>query len=201
MTLYDRILGNPWVYDKVRTFVVGGFAAYQSAFDWLELEDVDVLLDVGCGTGATFNFINHSGEYHGFDTDARAIETFRRKHAERNLQLYPRRLTPEDMERILPTKGLLIGVLHHLDDAAVESLFDILARGRTLQKLVTLDTVYVRGQYANNILASLDRGRHVRTERRYRELMDSSSFSVEHAAFLRSGNGLAAYYATCLSAA
>jgi SAM-dependent methyltransferase len=198
MTLYDRILGNPWVYDKVRPFVVGGFSAYQQAFNWLELQEQDVLLDIGCGTGAAFNFLQHAGPYHGFDLDTRALERFRTVHTGTNVHLHSHYITEKDIEAIRPSKVLMIGLIHHLDDRDASALLALLRRGGQVQKVITLDTVYIRGKWINNVLAALDRGRYVRTEEEYRRFFSAASWSPSQSAILRSGNGAACYFASCL---
>src|SRR5205807_519939 len=114
--------------------------------------------------GATFDFIDHPGEYHGFDTDAGALERFRAKHPRPNLHLYARYLTPADVDAIRPTVALLLGVVHHLSDAEVGSVLGMLGRCDRLRSIITFDPVRVRGKWVNNLLASLDRGRFVRHE-------------------------------------
>ena len=47
---YQKLLGHPFVYDRLRPWIVGGIdmtAFYES----LESETTDVVVDVGCGTG------------------------------------------------------------------------------------------------------------------------------------------------------
>jgi hypothetical protein len=201
MSLYQSILGNTWVYDVVRPVVLGGFGAYRHAFGWLDLTTDDVLLDIGCGTGATFDFIDHPGEYHGFDTDAQALERFRQKYPRPTIHLYPRYLTQQDVDTIRPTVALLMGVVHHLSDEEVSSVLGMLGRCDRLRSIVTFDPVRVRGKWVNNLLASLDRGRYVRHEEQYRGLVALSPFAIREAARLRSGNGAAHYFATCLAPA
>jgi SAM-dependent methyltransferase len=201
MSLYQTVMGNTWVYDVVRPLVLGGFDAYRHALGWLELRPDDVILDIGCGTGAAFDFIDHPGDYHGFDTDARALERFRAKVPRPTVHLYPRQLTAADVDRIRPTVALLLGVVHHLSDAEVASVLGVLGRCDRLRSVVTFDPVRVRGRWVNNLLASLDRGRYVRHEEQYRGLVARSPFAVRTAARLRSGNGAAHYFATCLAPA
>ena len=48
MKLYQRILGDPFVYDRIRPLVVGG-SDWSPLYRNLAVEPSDVILDVGCG--------------------------------------------------------------------------------------------------------------------------------------------------------
>src|SRR3954470_15225895 len=72
MSLYQRLLGIPFVYDRVRPFVVGGIDM-SPLFRNLQARRDDVILDVGCGTGMALDYLDGFAAYHGFDTDEVAI--------------------------------------------------------------------------------------------------------------------------------
>ena len=198
MSLYDRILGVPWVYDRLRPLVVGGFDLTQ-IYTWLQAGKDHVVLDVGCGTGYAMQHIGSFREYHGFDTDERALVRFRQNYPQANVHLHARVVTASDIEKLRPDKVLLMGLLHHLSDAEAAELLRLLRNANTVLRVITWDTVYVRGGYLNNLLAWLDRGRSTREEAAYVRLIESAGWQITERRQFRSGNGLAVYFATCLT--
>src|SRR5258708_3962210 len=86
----------------------------RNAFRALGVGSEDIVLDVGCGTGATLKYMPQFREFHGFDTDGRALETFATRHKHARITLYHRVVTADDVKRIRPTKVVLAGLLHHL---------------------------------------------------------------------------------------
>lgn len=197
MNLYANLMGSALVYDRLRPMLLGGFD-FSEVYGWLESEEDDVIFDVGCGTGQALDYVDSFRAFYGFDVDAKALSHLHRKHPNDRVHTESRSVTPEDVERRTPSKVILMGILHHLSEAEAVRLFEFLRRGGTVQRIITLDPVYRKGRYLNNALGWLDRGRHVRTEQGYRAVIASSPFCVRENAELRSGNGVARYFASCL---
>jgi len=198
VSLYERILGVPWVYDRLRPLVVGGFDLSR-IYAWIEAGKDDIILDVGCGTGHAMKHLDAFRGFHGFDTDERALLRFRQKYPQSNVHLHARVVTAPDIERLRPNKVLLMGLLHHLSDAQAGLLLRSLRNANTISRVITWDTVYVRGKYSSNLLAWLDRGRYTRQDAAYVQLMESAGWQIVHPQQFCSGNGLALYFATCLT--
>jgi hypothetical protein len=197
MRIYDKLLGHPWVYDVLRPAFLGGID-FRYPYQLLETAPTDVVIDIGCGTGAALNYLTIFKEFHGFDLDAGALKAFVHRHGRAGITLYPSAVTRVDMERTQPTKGILAGVLHHLSDSEVHDLFDTLAHGGSIQRIMTVDPVYVPGICFSNVLAFLDRGRHVRREQQYRDLIQQSPFTIASLFTLSSNNGFARYVSMLL---
>lgn len=197
MGLYDRILGSGWIYERLRPALLGGGPAGE-VFSWLGDTAGDVIIDVGCGTGLGFDRLRGFAEYHGFDTDARALEGFRQKGLAGNVHLYNGEVTPGDLDRIRPGKAVLTGILHHLNDGSAARLLGMLAECPSLRQAITLDPVYVEGRRLNCLVCRLDRGGHVRTRGAYESLMREAGFTLARAEVLGSGRGLAFYFCTLL---
>jgi SAM-dependent methyltransferase len=198
--LYEKIMGAAWVYDVLRPALLGGFD-FSSVYRRLECSPTDVIVDVGCGTGHAMQYLKRFQAYHGFDSDERALRAFQRKHAAANISLYGRIMEPRDTLQLRPTKAVLMGLLHHISDAEVRDLLQTLGGPGTVQRVITLDPVYVRGRWASNLLARMDRGGHVRDVAGYRAIIEGAPFKVCDCELLTSGNGLATYLTTCMSAA
>jgi hypothetical protein len=70
------------------------------------------------------------------------------------------------------------GVLHHINDPLARHLLGLLKRSPDLVSVLTYDAVYLPKDILNNVLASLDRGRHSKTPEGYIELAQSAGFTV-----------------------
>ena len=198
MSAWNKLLGVPWVYDRLRPLAVGGFDL-STVFGWLETSADDVVLDVGCGTGFALDQLSSYQAYHGFDPDERAIEKARSTHSRPNTHLNARIMTAADVETLRPTKVLLLGLLHHLSDDEVRELLRILRIGGTVRRVITWDPVYRPGKYIKNILGRLDRGKYVRYEEGYVQLVESAGWDIVEQLGFSSGNGMALYFSSCLT--
>jgi SAM-dependent methyltransferase len=194
MRIYDWILGIPFVFDKIRTFILGG-VNFASAYNLLEGKENDIIIDIGCGTGDALNYLKSFNQYHGFDIDVRALKKLKARHRQKNIFTYNRTITAEDLIRIKPQKASLIGLLHHLCDEEILNLLKILSTGGFVQRIATLDTIYMKGKLLNNLLAFIDRGRYVRTEKEYESLVARGPFILFKNFYIKSGNGWANYLA------
>jgi SAM-dependent methyltransferase len=200
-SLYQRVLGHPFVYNRVRPFVVGGID-WTPLYRHLAAGPGDVILDVGCGTGVAQDYLRGSGfvAYHGYDTDATAIAFARQNAGGSHVEYVCSLVTPADLERIRPTRVVLGGLLHHLSDADAGALLTACARCPSVKRVATSDVVYLPGRHLSNLLAYFDRGKFVRSPAQYLALMRRSGFSVAAEELVRSHprNGKAWYFMTAL---
>ena len=200
MRLYDRILGNPFVYDRIRPLVVGGID--MSAFyDAAGIGAADVVLDLGCGTGDALRYLRAFDRYVGIDTDERAVRVARaRWRGTPTARFECRRCTPQDVDDLAPTHVILSGVLHHLDDAEAVSLLALVRRSPRLERVATVDIAYLPGKPVNNLLSRLDRGRHCRQAPGYAALAERSGLRIVETRLVRSHptRGIATYFSMTL---
>jgi SAM-dependent methyltransferase len=186
MSLYQRLLGIPFVYDRVRPFVVGGIDM-SPLFRNLEAGAGDVILDVGCGTGMALDYLDGFAAYHGFDTDPVAIGFARRKNGARQQVRFEQRIvTGDDVAAIQPTRVILSGLLHHLRDDQAVALLQACARVSSVKRIATSDVVYLPGELISNALAWMDRGKHVRRPDGYRDLAARAGWHIVRDEIVRS---------------
>lgn len=149
----------------------------------------DKILDLGCGPADLLGYLP-AVQYWGYDISEAYIAQARRKYGDRG-QLHCKLLTPSDLVA-LPRFDVVIasGLLHHLEDSEASELIDLahtaLAPGG---RLVTIDPCLVPGQNSiARFLITRDRGRNVRSETGYRDLVtgifDQVSVSIEHKAWI-----------------
>ena len=194
MSIYQKLLGHPFVYDRIRPFVVGGID-FSPLFRNLEAQAGDVILDVGCGTGMAHQYLSAFAEYHGFDTDPVAIATASARATGPNVHYECRVVTPADIARIRPTRVVLAGILHHLSDEEAIALLGMCASVPSVRRIATSDVVYLPGEHVSNLLAYFDRGKFVRKRPRYVDLARRAGLSIVREEIVRSHpkNGKALY--------
>ncbi len=195
MTLYDRILGHPFVYHHVRPLIVG--IDYTPQYEALDAHQDDRILDIGCGGGDALRYLDSFEAYHGVDTDEIAISfaKSRPEAAQPGVRFETTPVTTATFESFRPTCVMMNGLLHHLDDEAASQLLRMCGTADTVKRIVTNDTVYLRGKPLNNLLARLDRGRFVRQIEGYRDLVARAGLTIAHEDIVRSHatRGIARY--------
>jgi SAM-dependent methyltransferase len=205
MSLYQTILGHPFVYNHVRPFVVGG-VDNSTSYGALGAGREDVVLDVGCGTGDAMNYLPEVAAYHGYDTDPVAIEFARKQATEKHLASWQFEVGIVDRaltEKIAPTRVMLCGLLHHLSDDQALDLLRALGSVKSVKRIATSDVVYLPGKHLSNLFAWLDRGKFVRAVSGYRSLIERAGLRIVEEKIVRSHptNGRAEYLVFALESA
>lgn len=200
MSIYQRILGHPFVFNRLRPLFVGGID-WRPLYEALDARPESVVLDVGCGMGIAHKYLHCFREYHGFDTDPAAINLAQRNSAGPNIKYQCRLVTEDDIRSIRPTHVLLSGLLHHLPDAEALKLLRLLSSAHSVDRIATADTVYIPGRHVSNFLAFFDRGRFVRNTEGFVVLAEEANLEIVHQQIIRSHptNGRALYLVMTLS--
>ena len=196
MKVFERVLGNPWVFENVRPLAVGGIDM-SPAYHLLRCDSASIVLDIGCGTGDALRHLTGFSSYLGVDTDARAIRFAEQRWRDRaNVRFECRTSTVEDMRVLAPTHVAMVGLLHHLDDQTALGLLGTLCESSRLVRAVSLDIVHVPGLLYNNLIASLDRGRYCRDAEGYVSLVERAGLKVTERMLVRSHpkRGLVRYF-------
>lgn len=177
MYVLDNLMGRPFVYKTLRPLLLGFNEKidFKIIYDHLQVEEGDIVVDIGCGMGNALEYIHTFSEYHGFDTDTVALQEFKKNYSDNRICLYNRCFESEDASKINPSKICMFGLLHHLSDEEVRILFDSVHRSRSLKRIVTCDVFYEdnkkwRGNI-NNFLTKLDRGKFGRKIEHYKQLV------------------------------
>lgn len=159
------------------------FAAYQWAIgaprchrrfihEFVKPSPEDRILDLGCGFGASINYLPRTAEYVGIDVSREYIAAARRCFENRGTFICS---AIEDVDpNVLGSFDLAIsfGVLHHLDDRGAHAMLRLVSKTvRSGGRLVTIDPCYAAKQPAvAQFLIRNDRGRFVRDREGYRKL-------------------------------
>jgi len=193
MSLREAVFGQGWIYNWLRPLTLGGFD-FSAAYEWLECGPEDVVLDIGCGFGYSLPRLGKFGAYYGFDTSKRAIAALQKNYgSDPRIQVEARECRADDVAAIRPTKVILFGILHHLSDAQAAEILGWLAALPTPPSVVTEDPVYRKGYWLNNLLCWLDRGRFVRHQEAYLQMVQGAGWRANWQHLCRSGNGWAHY--------
>ncbi|HEY2407767.1 MAG TPA: class I SAM-dependent methyltransferase [Polyangiaceae bacterium] len=186
MSVYDRILGTPFVYNHVRPLAVGGIDM-SPFYNRVASQSGDTILDVGCGTGDALNYLRDFSKYVGIDTDKVAIRFAHEKHQGRPNVSFECRLCDEaDLVELKPTQILCCGLLHHLSNPQALDLLRLAKASPRLQRIVTSDPVYLDNELLSNLFARFDRGRFCRREAEYKALVEDAGLRVVESAIVRS---------------
>ncbi|NWG13212.1 MAG: class I SAM-dependent methyltransferase [Acidobacteria bacterium] len=177
----DGILAVPWIYDRVRPLAAGGID-FEALASFCATTPEDRVFDLGCGTGQLLPYLRfHS--YLGADLDPQAL-----RRASRLASASVSFVAGDDWDRqyfeLEPTVVLMIGVVHHLSDAAFRRIVERLSPPQSLRRIVTIDVTYLPDQWLNNLLSRMDRGRHVRTPQAYEKLFEFSGLKVTRGSVL-----------------
>lgn len=172
MTIRESVLGSARGFQAFKSITGGTRVMETVAREYVRAEPGERVLDVGCGFGDMCAQLPDV-DYVGIDLSDRYID-----HARRNQRPTAKFINASVTD--LPEMGLAgfdtaiaIGVLHHLTDdeagALAKSLPDVLRPGG---RFIAVEPVWDPDQRTTaRVLAALDRGRYVRDQRGYEELL------------------------------
>ena len=183
-----KLLTIPRLYEFFETTLLGG----NDAGKWLakniwKLKGGETIIDIGCGPGTVLEYLPQDVSYWGVDISEHYIRAARRRFSTRGtffLGTARDFLNHDDSHLNSADLVLCNGLLHHLsDDEATE----VLKLSKRLMKpngrLVCLEGAFLARQTRlSRWIVSMDRGRHVRSEQEWKNLIgqvfDSYSTSI-----------------------
>lgn len=145
------------------------------------------VLDIGCGDGKLAAKLGLHCEYRGVDLSPAYIEHARKIYggygdfqvADIGNPAHHALLT-----QAMPDLILMIGVMHHCDDAAIMHMLASLREQFPNAAFVSIDGVFLPGQHwFAKLLLQLDRGEFIRNVEGYRRLLPTHDYMLRN--FLR----------------
>jgi SAM-dependent methyltransferase len=171
--LIEAIFSRPALFYYLRRPIYWGtFARLQSA---LALADGERLLDVGCGTGMCARLAKSA--YVGMDTALPYLRFANARwrsavHSFVAMDAFACGFAADAFD-----KAILINMVHHLDDIAVDALFAQL-RSIVRTRVVVMDAAPEIASPLERWVLHYDRGHHIRSGARLRTLF-STHFEIE----------------------
>lgn len=183
------ILSSPAVYTLFQNLMGARSGWRKITEDYMEAKTGHIVLDIGCGPADVLDYLPQV-QYWGFDISPEYIEQASRKHGSRG-RFYCKLFERSDLDELPKVDvALLSGVLHHLDDGDAHELLDLVAMAlKPGGRLVTVDPCLSPDQNpVARFLIERDRGRNVRDEAGYSDLVQSrfadSRVEIVHRAWI-----------------
>ncbi len=173
------ILSVPAIYDLAQTLMGASRNRNWMQREFIRAKAGERVLDVGCGTADILSVMPEV-DYVGFDISEPYIAKAKARWGSRG-EFHAEFLDSARVEQYGKFDLILAtGLLHHLDDDEVDSLFKTLAKGlKKGGRIITVDGTYVPGQNpVARFVISQDRGRSVRSPEAYTALAKAHFGSV-----------------------
>jgi len=179
--LKDKFLEFSSVYAKLMGFLAGANTYPTLVNEYIQPTPGCSVLDVGCGPAAILDLL-HDVNYIGLDHNPNYIATAKNKYGSKGTFICAGVDQLNDYGLKTFDRIIILGVMHHLDDAQLTqlmmSLKDRLNHGGIL---ITFDVAFEDKQnLIAKLLAKNDRGKFVRTKEQYLEFINSA-FKVDQA--------------------
>jgi SAM-dependent methyltransferase len=177
----DKFLEISSVYAKLMGFLLGANTYSTLVNEYIQPMPGISVLDVGCGPAEILELLQDVN-YIGLDHNPNYIATATKKYGAKGTFICAGVDQLNDFGLKTFDRIIILGVMHHLDDAQLAklmmSLKDRLNQGGTL---ITFDVAYEDKQnLIAKLLAKNDRGRFVRTKEQYLKFIELA-FKVEQA--------------------
>ena len=171
-----RILTIPSIYDFFQYLVGVNDAGHWMANNLWRLNGGEKVVDIGCGSGTTRDFLPPEVHYVGFDISEAYIEAARKNYGNKGVffvgtthDFLSQKNSPLHMADIVMCNGLL----HHLNDREVLEVLELASEILKPQgRLVAIEPSFLLNQgRISQWIMSRDRGRNVRQEEEWKILV------------------------------
>ena len=177
----DKILSYRKTYSALMRFLASPRSGVVLVHEYIKPQNGQSFLDVGCGPAGILDLLPEVS-YVGIDQNENYINYATNKYGAKGTFICAGVDQLNDFGLKTFDRIIILGVMHHLDDAQLAklmmSLKDRLNQGGTL---ITFDVAYEDKQnLIAKLLAKNDRGRFVRTKEQYLKFIELA-FKVEQA--------------------
>ena len=141
------------------------------------------MLDLCCGDSFILNFVGkYVEDYLGADNNQKYLNHSEKKWPKfnfLNMDLTDRK-NLEKLKEFSPNFIFINGAIHHLNDETVKTIISIILSEFKQSFFLSVDPIHHNNKLINSVMLALDRGKHIRNEGHYRELMKGyKSFIID----------------------
>ncbi len=179
--LKDKLLEFSSVYTKLQGLLLGVKTYPTLINQFIKPTRGCSVLDVGCGPATVLEFLQDV-QYIGLDHNPNYIATATKKYGLKGTFICADVDQLNDYGFKTFDRIIILGVMHHLDDAQLTQLMmSLKGRLNSGGVLITFDCAYEEKQnLITKLLAKSDRGKFVRTKEQYLKFIEVA-FNVEQA--------------------
>ena len=181
MNFREKLLGNTFVYKTFKNLVAPPSKVARTISDFMQIEDGQSVLDLGCGYGDVAHYYAHRCKYVGIDSNPSYIQEARRRNESNNAEFLVGDISSSEvLDRGPFDLVMMTGVLQHLPNEHVLAIADsskklVSKSGR----LVAVEPVFAPDQRLTaRLIIAADRGRFVRDSDGYTNLLKTGFTNV-----------------------
>lgn len=177
-----KLLTNPSLYVIFQRLLGGNGVGKFLAESFWKLRGGETIVDIGCASGFVLDYMPDDVKYYGVDISKEYIDAAHKKFSTRGtffLGTARDLLTNNDIPLGKVDLVTCNGLLHHLtDDEAIEVLEISKQLLKPNGKLVCLEATFLTRQTRlSRRMVSMDRGRYVRSEQEWKDLIGNTFYS------------------------
>lgn len=174
-----KFLTNPSLYVLFQRILGGNGVGTFLADNFWKLKGGETVVDIGCASGFVLDYMPNDVKYYGVDINKVYIDAAQKKFSKRGTFLLGTAGDLLNNGDALVNKVDLVtcnGLLHHLTDAEA---IDVMETAKQFLKpngrLVCLEATFLTRQTRlSKQMVSMDRGRYVRSEQEWKDLISKS---------------------------
>ena len=157
---------------------------YDDFLNILKTENIKQIVEIGCADSIILKKLNKDINYDGFDVVDDFIEKSKKKYFKnKNYNFENKSIHEINFDKYDKKKTiiLLIGVFHHVNDEYIK----IFLEKTKFFKVYGVDAVRLNDQkFFTKILLDFDKGKFIRSEKRYKDLLEGYKFILARNKYL-----------------